>query len=106
MWLRLRGTHPGASNRLDFVKLASVDGAGGVDESPVPFPTAKQWEEVDDPGLAYRRSCGINIKRYNGTLPVRDFNRGLNTLVFVPWEHADDHVLNNSAEEMDFFVTG
>ena len=35
-----------------------------------------------------------------------DFNRGLNTLVFVPWEHADDHVLNNSAEEMDFFVTG
>jgi F-box protein 9 len=56
--------------------------------------------------LAYRRSCGINIKRYNGTLPVRDFNRGLNTLVFVPWEHAADHVLNNSAEEMDFFVTG
>jgi F-box protein 9 len=106
MWLRLRGTHPGASNRLDFVKLASVDGAGGVDESPVPFPTLAQWEEVDDPGLAYRRSCGINIKRYNGTLPVRDFNRGLNTLVFVPWEHAADHVLNNSAEEMDFFVTG
>ena len=68
--------------------------------------TPRQWEEVDDPGLAYRRSCGINIKRYNGTLPVRDFNRGLNTLVFVPWEHADDHVLNNSAEEMDFFVTG
>lgn len=24
MWLRLRSTHPGASNRLDFVKLASV----------------------------------------------------------------------------------
>ena len=24
-WLRLRSTHPGGSNRLDFVKLVSVD---------------------------------------------------------------------------------
>lgn len=106
MWMRLRGTHPASSNRLDFVKLASVDGRGGVADSPVPHPSLTQWEEVDDPGLAYRRSCGVSIKRYNGTLPVRDFSRGLNTLVFVPWEHADEHVLNNGAEEMDFFVTG
>ena len=31
--------------------------------------------EVDDPELAYRRSCGINIKRYNGTMPVRELSR-------------------------------
>ena len=33
-WLRLRSTHPGASNRLDFVKLASVDGRVGAGAAP------------------------------------------------------------------------
>ena len=33
MWLRLRSTHPGGSNRLDFVKLASVDEAEPVRRS-------------------------------------------------------------------------
>lgn len=106
VWLRLRSTHPGASNRLDFVKLASVDGRVGDPEEPVPHPTLAQWEEVDDPGLAYRRSCGINARRYNGTAAVREMTRGLNTMVFVPWEDAADHVLNKSADQMDFFVTG
>ena len=101
MWLRLRSTHPGASNRLDFVKLASVD-----NEEVVPHPSSEQWAEVDDPALAYRRSCGINVKRYNGTAPVRELSRGLNTLVFVPWEDVHDHVLNLSTDKMDFFVTG
>jgi hypothetical protein len=32
---RLRSTHPGGSNRLDFVKLASVD-----NENAVPHPRA------------------------------------------------------------------
>jgi len=67
---------------------------------------AAQWVEVDDPELAYRRSCGINVKRYNGTLPVNELSRGLNTLVFVPWEDVHDHVLNLSTDKMDFFVTG
>lgn len=62
--------------------------------------------EVDDPALAYRRSCGINIKRYNGAMPVRELSRGLNTMVFVPWEDVHDHVLNLSTDKMDFFVTG
>jgi F-box protein 9 len=110
MWLRLRGTCPGSSDRLDFVKLASVDATEepGPERPnpPTPFPTLENWEEVDDPDVAYRRSCGIHARRYNGTLPVRDFHRGLNTLVFIPWERVEDHVLNKSAEEMDFFVAG
>ena len=101
MWLRLRSTHPGASNRLDFVKLASVD-----NDETVPHPSEEQWLEVDDPALSYRRSCGINVKRYNGTMAVRELSRGLNTLVFVPWEDVHDHVLNLSTDKMDFFVTG
>ncbi|ACO62881.1 predicted protein, partial [Micromonas commoda] len=82
MWLRLRSTHPGGSNRLDFVKLASVD-----ESEPVPAPTAEEWREIDDPEMAYRRS-------------------GLNTMVFVPWEDVHDHVLNQGTDKMDFFVTG
>jgi F-box protein 9 len=39
-------------------------------------------------------------------MPVRELTRGLNTLVFVPWEDCEDHVLNNTTEQMDFFVTG
>ena len=105
-WLRLRSTHPGASNRLDFVNLAMVDGTLGDPTPPVPHPTEEEWAEVDDEGLAYRRSCGVGAKRYDGTMPVRELTRGLNTLVFVPWEDCEEHVLNNTTEQMDFFVTG
>ena len=83
------------------MKLVSVD-----NENDVPHPREEQWVEVDDPELAYRRSCGINIKRYNGTMPVRELSRGLNTLVFVPWEDVQDHILNLGVKDMDFFVTG
>ena len=69
-------------------------------------PTEEEWAEVDDEGLAYRRSCGVGAKRYDGTMPVRELTRGLNTLVFVPWEDCEEHVLNNTTEQMDFFVTG
>ena len=101
MWLRLSSTHPGGSNRLDFVKLASVDEA-----EPVPAPTAEEWREIDDPEMAYRRSCGINVRRYVGHARVRELSRGLNTMVFVPWEDVHDHVLNQGTDKMDFFVTG
>lgn len=101
MWLRLRSTHPGGSNRLDFVKFASVDEA-----EPVPAPTAEEWREIDDPEMAYRRSCGINVRRYVGHARVRELSRGLNTMVFVPWEDVHDHVLNQGTDKMDFFVTG
>ena len=49
-WLRLRSTHPGGSNRLDFVKLVSVD-----ELETVPRPDIGEWKEIDDPEMAYRR---------------------------------------------------
>ena len=49
-WLRMRSTHPGGSNRLDFVKLVSVD-----ELETVPRPDIGEWKEIDDPEMAYRR---------------------------------------------------
>ena len=46
------------------------------------------------------------MKRYVGTDSVRELSRGLNTMVFVPWEDVHDHVLNQGTDKMDFFVTG
>ena len=37
---------------------------------------------------------------------LRRCSRGLNTLVFVPWEDVQDHILNLGVKDMDFFVTG
>jgi F-box protein 9 len=76
------------------------------DDEDAPAPTEEAWREVDDPSLAYRRSCGYDARAYDGTAAVRELSRGLNTLVFVPWEDAVDHVLNLGTREMDFYVTG
>ena len=46
------------------------------------------------------------MKRYVGTASVRELSRGLNTMVFVPWEDVHDHVLNQGTDKMDFFVKG
>jgi len=100
-WVRLRQNKPGASNRLDVVKIAKVDG----DNDP-PTPTDEEWRAVDDEEALYRRGLGICAQKFDGTAEVRVANRGLSTLVFVPWDEVNVHELNKTTEEMDFYFTG
>jgi F-box protein 9 len=100
-WVRLRQNKPGASNRLDVVKIAMVDG----DNDP-PTPTDEEWRAVDDEEALYRRGLGICAQNFDGTAEVRVANRGLSTLVFVPWDEVNVHELNKTTEEMDFYFTG
>ena len=100
-WVRLRQNKPGASNRLDVVKIAMVDG----DNDP-PTPTDEEWRAVDDEEALYRRGLGICAQKFDGTAEVRVANRGLSTLVFVPWDEVNLHELNKTTEEMDFYFTG
>ena len=100
-WVRLRQNKPGASNRLDVVKIAMVDG----DNDP-PTPTEEEWRAVDDEEALYRRGLGICAQKFDGTAEVRVANRGLSTLVFVPWDEVNVHELNKTTEEMDFYFTG
>lgn len=41
-----------------------------------------------------------------GVGPRRDYQRGLSSCVFVPWEGVATSVLNLPTKEMDFFMTG
>ena len=100
-WVRLRQNKPGASNRLDVVKIAMVDG----DNDP-PTPTDEEWRAVDDEEALYRRGLGICAQKFDGTAEVRVANRGLSTLVFVPWDEVNVHERNKTTEEMDFYFTG
>ena len=100
-WVRLRQNKPGASNRLDVVKIAMVAG----DNDP-PTPTDEEWRAVDDEEALYRRGLGICAQKFDGTTEVRVANRGLSTLVFVPWDEVNVHELNKTTEEMDFYFTG
>ena len=100
-WTRLRGTKPGASNRMDVVKIAMVD-----DENVPPSPTEDEWDAIDDEEHLYRRGLGITDHKFDGTAAVRIANRGMSTLVFVPWDEVDAHEINKGTDEMDFYVTG
>jgi hypothetical protein len=41
-----------------------------------------------------------------GVAGRRDYQRGLSSCVFVPWEGVATSVLNLSAKEMDFYMPG
>jgi F-box protein 9 len=100
-WTRLRQTKPGASNRIDMVKIAMVDG----DNEP-PSPDEDEWASIDDEEHLYRRGLGISAHKFDGTAEVRIANRGMSTLVFVPWDEVNSHEINKGVDEMDFYVTG
>jgi F-box protein 9 len=123
-WVRLRSRLKGASDRLDCVKLLLVDedlDANEVlDENEIAekarriLPTEENWESVDDYEALYRRNLGAERQgvapgAYSGhpeSDGQRDLQRGLNTLVFIPWEECDHHELNKDISEMDFYITG
>ena len=124
-WVRLRSRLKGGSDRLDCVKLLLVDedlDANEVlDEEEITekvkriLPTEENWESVDDYEALYRRNLGAERQgvapgAYTSGHPnsdgQRDLQRGLNTLVFIPWEECEHHELNKDISEMDFYITG
>lgn len=86
--LRLRGTTPGAWNRLDVLELTSVDVATG------------QNVAID----GGNGGGGENDDNNNNRL-LR-YSRGLSTYVFVPWSGMASHVFNLPLSEMDVFIPG
>ncbi|CEF97206.1 F-box domain [Ostreococcus tauri] len=100
-WTRLRGNKPGASNRMDMVKIAMVD-----EDAKVPVPDEDEWLAMDDEEHIYRRNLGFTSHKFDGTAPARVTNRGMGTLVFVPWDEVGTHEINKGVEEMDFYCTG
>jgi len=99
---RLRETKPGASNRLDVVKICLCD-----DEEGAPTPSEQEWRDIDCEEHIYRRALGISSDHaYDGSAAVRNSTRGLNTLVFVPWDEIRTHELNKGVDELDFYITG
>ena len=124
-WVRLRSRLKGGSDRLDCVKLLLVDedlDANEVlDEEEITekakriLPTEENWESVDDYEALYRRNLGAERQgvapgAYTSGHPnsdgQRDLQRGLNTLVFIPWEECEHHELNKDISQMDFYITG
>jgi hypothetical protein len=84
-----------------MVKIAMVDA-----ENTPPTPDDDEWAEIDDEEHAYRRSLGYAATQFDGTASVRVANRGMSTLVFVPWYEVATHEINKGLEEMDYYVTG
>lgn len=122
-WLRLRSRIRAGSDRLDCVKLLLVDEdlheleneseSDRVEKEQRLKPSEQNWKDQDDYEALYRRSLAASRQ---GVAPgayssdninnERDLQRGLNTLVFIPWSEIDAHELNKPIEEMDFYVTG
>ena len=103
-WTRLRGTKPGASNRMDVVKIAMVD-----DENVPPSPTEDEWDAIDDEEHLYRRGLGITDHKFDGTAMCASPTGAVapSTLVFVPWGGGRaTPQINKGTDEMDFYVTG
>eukprot|EP00249_Psilotum_nudum_P012714 c23938_g1_i2 orf=166-1137(+) len=90
---RIRGTVPGANNRLDMVSLVT----SGLNEAEVNchaeelLRTVEDWEENET---------------HNPDVPAVSHRRGLSSLVFVPFEEVETSELNLPVERMDFFVPG
>lgn len=82
--LHLRSIITGANDRLDMVKLFSFDYEQGEENSLLSDLDPEQEQEA-------------NAKQYT---------RGMNTLVFVPWHMVNTTDLNLPMKQMDFYVPG
>ncbi|KAK1407564.1 hypothetical protein QVD17_39183 [Tagetes erecta] len=91
--LRLRGTIPGANNRMDLLSIVT----SGVQESEVPGPdgdilgVVEGWQDDET---------------HNPEVPAISHTRGLTPFVFVPFEEVETSVLNLPVERMDYYVPG
>eukprot|EP00892_Ulva_mutabilis_P002722 jgi/Ulvmu1/12450/UM009_0102.1 len=80
--LTLRTRAPGLNNRLDISDLFTYDRRDGSHAS------LDKPEEEDD------------------TQSRNESSRGRGTLVFVPWEQMNSHIINLGKREMDVFIPG
>lgn len=90
---RLRGTIPGAYNRLDLLSLVTC----GVDENLVPNETEDVINIVD----GWQEN-----ETHNPDIPAVSHRRGMQPFVFVPFEEVDTSVLNLPVDKMDYYVPG
>ncbi|KAM7518859.1 hypothetical protein LguiB_017821 [Lonicera macranthoides] len=92
--LRLRGTIPGANNRMDLHAIVT----SGVNDNEVNGPeedilvgVVEGWQDDET---------------HNPDVPAISHKRGLTPFVFVPFEEVETSVLNLPVESMDYFVPG
>ncbi|KAL3678700.1 hypothetical protein R1sor_021656 [Riccia sorocarpa] len=90
--LRIRGTTPGANNRMDLVSLitSGVGEDAPADEEDV-LEAVEGWEEDET---------------HDPDVPAVIHRRGVATFVFVPFEEVETSVLNLPVEKMDYYVPG
>ncbi|XP_051139308.1 F-box protein 7 isoform X2 [Andrographis paniculata] len=91
--LRLRGTMPGANNRMDLISLVT----SGVNDAEASGPAddilgvVEGWQEDET---------------HNPDVPAISHKRGLTPFVFVQFDEVETSVLNLPVDKMDYFVTG
>ncbi|KAJ7965554.1 F-box protein 7 [Quillaja saponaria] len=91
--LRLRGTIPGANNRMDLISLVT----SGVDSNEVNGP------DEDILGIVERWQ---DDETHNPDVPAVSHRRGMTPFVFIPFEEVETSVLNLPVDKMDYFVPG
>lgn len=89
--LRLRGTIPGAYNRLDLLSLVTC----GVDENDI----ESESQDVIIDGWQ-------DDETHNPDIPAISHRRGMQPFVFIPFEEVDTSVLNLPVDKMDYYVPG
>lgn len=91
--MRIRGTIPGANNRLDLLALVT----SGVQETELKdheediLKATEGWDEDET---------------HNPDVPAVSHRRGLAPFVFVPFDEVETSDLNLPVEKMDYFVPG
>ncbi|WCJ44359.1 F-box protein 7 [Euphorbia peplus] len=86
--LRLRGTTPGANNRMDILSLVTrkVDSDGVIGPQEDIIGVVEDWQEDEISSTSHKR--------------------GLAPFAFVPFEEVETSILNLPVEKMDYYVPG
>ncbi|GAV71965.1 F-box-like domain-containing protein [Cephalotus follicularis] len=90
--LRLRGTTPGANNRMELLSLVT-SGVNSNEVSPDEdiLGMVEGWQDDET---------------HNPDVPAVSHKRGMTPFVFVPFHEVETTVLNLPVEKMDYFVPG
>ncbi|XP_042479908.1 F-box protein 7 isoform X2 [Macadamia integrifolia] len=92
--LRLRGTIPGANNRMDLLSLVT----SGVNDNEI-----NGHDNEDMLGVV---EGWQDDETHNPDVPAVSHKRGMTPFVFVPFEEVEASVLNLPVDKMDYFVPG
>ncbi|XLR48122.1 hypothetical protein HN51_032352 [Arachis hypogaea] len=89
----VRGTTPGANNRMDLISLVT----SGVNNSEASAP------EEDILGVV---EGWRDDETHNPDVPAVSHKRGMTPFVFVPFDQVETSVFNLPVEKMDYYVPG